>query len=380
MKIAVNPPDVNVGDVGFTVNDGVIQFGLTAIKGVGEKAIEALVAERRESGRYRDLFDVCERLDPKLLGKSAIEAMVKSGAFHSMGQKRSVLFAAVPAAMQAAVATRKAKEEGQGMLFDGDSLEPPPPPKMLDVEEWNDQLKLQFEKEVLGIYLSSHPLAEKDKTLRIFRTHRLDEVAALPGRTEVTLGGMISAVRQQVHRAGKYQNQKYVRFTFEDLTKSMSAVMFAESYSQFADKVKDDRICFIKAEVDHSREEPGLIVNEIIDLEFAPKALAGQLNLRVEEGRHAESTIESIRRVLRSHPGDSQVKLHVIGVDGWRAVMEVGREYRVACTDELTEQLTQTLGAENVRIVAPPKPPRQRPSGGGRFTGAGYGGGGDRRA
>jgi DNA polymerase-3 subunit alpha len=370
MGLEVKPPDVNQGQVGFAVNGREIRFGLVAIKGAGEKAIEAVVAEREKSGRFTDLFDLCERLDAKVFGKACLEALIKAGALDSFGLNRATLTSAIPKAMQAAASVREARDAGQGLLFGGgdDGGEKAPPPKLPEIPEWPDQQKLQFEKETLGIYLSSHPLAERDRTLRIYRTHQISDIANLPGRAEVILGGMISAVRHQTHRQGKYENQRYARFQFEDLTGSIGAVMFAEAFSEFSGKVTDERICFIRAEVDRSREEPGLIVNEVIDPEFAPKVLAGRLVVRLDGQRHNDHTVTSLARVLKSRPGPSQVGIEVTTSTGLVTTLMVSGDYNVVCDEDLARQIEEVVGQGRVRFG---RPPRQASGGGGGGNGHG---------
>ncbi len=274
MGIEVCPPDINESDVNFLVHGNLIRFGLAAIKGVGEVAVTAVVAERQARGNFKDLYDFCERLDSRVVSRSCIEALIKAGALDCLKAKRASLMAGLPSALQNAQSIRGAKEAGQGLLFGGDDdpLQDLTAPPLPEVAEWPDQERLQFEKEVLGIYLSSHPLADKEQVLRLFRTHRVEDVKELAGRTEIVLGGMITQVRLQNHRTGKYVNERYARFMFTDLTGTMSSVMFASAFRDFSAKVTDDRICFIKAEVDKSREEPGLIVLEVIDLDFAQKS------------------------------------------------------------------------------------------------------------
>ncbi len=196
MNVEVVPPDVNTSDVEFAVEDGKIHFGLAAVKGCGGAAAEALVAARENAGKFKDLFDFCERVDPSACNRATIETLVKAGAFDSLGARRAQLMAVVDRALQSGAAAMADRRSGQKNLFgdieeDDDVAEAALP----DVPEIEERERLAMEKEVLGFYLSSHPLAEYEKTLATFCSHNTAEIVDLPERAEVILGGMLSAIK-----------------------------------------------------------------------------------------------------------------------------------------------------------------------------------------
>lgn len=353
MGIEVMPPDVNEGDVGFTVVDGVIRFGLVAIKGAGEKAIEAIVEERRANGPYRSIFDLCERIDTKIVNKTCIENLIKAGALDSLGARRSQLLEVLPKAMQAGANTRDARSSGQGLLFDDVAEDTPEEVNQTlpDVPEWSDQEKLGYEKALLGIYLSSHPLTEHQQTMRIFRTHEVKDVKELPARKEIVLGGMITGVRLMTQQRGRNANQRYARFTFEDLSGSISAVMFADAYAEYAESLQNDKICFVKAEVDTSREEVGLIVTELVELSKAPQQLSGSMVLRMDSSEHSPDCIPKLARLFQSRPGNSPVFLEISSPDGVRSRLRVGDKFTVSCDQELARQVEEIIGEGRVSLA-----------------------------
>ncbi|QDU64838.1 DNA polymerase III subunit alpha [Planctomycetes bacterium Pan216] len=352
MGIEVKPPDVNEGEVGFTVVEGVIRFGLAAIKGAGEKAIEAIVAERDKDGRYRDFFDFLERIDTKLVNKSCIEALIKAGAFDSMGVFRSQLQEALPMALQAAAFARDARSSGQGFLFDGeDEVSAEETNQSLpQIDEWSDKEKLAHEKSVLGIFLSSHPLAEHQRTLRIYRTHEIAQLDSLTDRTPVTIGGMITGVRTMIQQRGRNANKAYARFMFEDLGKSIGCVMFADSYAEWKEKIVNDSIGFLIASVDKSRDEVGLIADEWIDLEQASKRLSGTLSVRVNSAKHESDSIDQLANILKGRQGNSPVMLEVSSPEGVEAQLRVGDGFKVCLDSELMQQIEGLLGEGSVSI------------------------------
>lgn len=355
MNIDVQPPDVNMGEVSFSVVEGVIRFGLLAIKGVGEKAIDSIVEERKARGLYKSIFDFCERIDSKLVNKSCVESLIKAGAFDSLKARRSQLVAILPTAFQAGAQARAARECGQGLLFDDVEEESTEEvnQSLPDLPEWSDQEKLGYEKALLGIYLSSHPLSEHEPKLRLYRTHEISQINGLPGRMEIVVGGMVTNLRTMTQQKGRNANQRYARFFIEDLGGSIPCVMFADSYAEFANQLKADSIWFFRAEVDTSREEVGLIVNDLIDLEKASSVLSGTLLIRLEERTHGPECMETLGRLFKSRPGSSPIFLEIAMTDGLRAQLKVSDEFSVVCDPDIARQAEAIVGNGRVTIAPP---------------------------
>lgn len=368
MKLAVKPPDVNLGAAKFTVAAGALRFGLVAIKGVGEKAIAAIVSEREQKGAFRDLYDFCERVDTKLVTKACIESLIKAGAMDCFGAFRAQLVDVLPTAFGAGGRARADRDSGQGFLFGEEKQDAVGTLSLPSVPEWPDREKLEFEKELLGIYLSSHPLAHDEPKLRLYRTHRVAELAELPDRKPVVVGGMIEGVRVLVQQRGRNANQKYARFTITDLSASIPCVMFADAYADHASILKDGSIWFIEADVDRSRETPGLIAQRLVGLDHAGRELGGTLLVRLREDRHDEATVDQLAGVLETRPGKSPVYLEVAATDGIRARLKLGDRFNVTCDQELATLVEDIVGAGQVTI----KPARpaigSRPTNGNRYA------------
>lgn len=353
MNIDVKAPDVNVGDVDFTVVNGAIRFGLVGIKGVGEKAIESIVVERDAKGQFKDIFDFCERIDTKIVNKSCIESLIKAGAMDTFGARRAQLVAVLPSALQTGASSRSDKLRGQGFLFGGDEETAEDVKQALpDVPEWIDREKLSYEKALLGIYLSSHPLREYEPKLRRFRSHQVNQMNELGDKVEVVLGGMITGVRTLIQQKGRNANQKYARFAFEDLTASISCVMFADSFAEYGMDVENDAIVFVRAEVDKSRDEVGLIVNEIIKTDNAPKVLSGQVKIKLDSARHQIDCIDQLARLFQTRRGSSPVILEIASPKGVRAHLRVGEGFGVTCDEDLANQIEEIVGAGRVELAA----------------------------
>ena len=216
MEIAVLPPDVNRSGAEFTVAEGRICFGLSAIKGCGAAAAGAIARERAAGGPYRSLFDFCERLDPGAVNRAAVESLVKAGAFDSLGARRAQLLAVLDRAMQAAVAAASDRRSGQKNLFGGGDDEPAraTATNLPEMPEWDERERLAKEKEVLGFYLSSHPLAEHRETLALYCSHTTVQAAELnaPRRSNARRNALGDQNRPyQEPQAGQSQPLRHVR-------------------------------------------------------------------------------------------------------------------------------------------------------------------------
>jgi len=362
MEIAVLPPDVNRSEVEFTVDGKRLLFGLAAIKGVGEQAVAAIVAERQARGPYRHIFDLCERLDPRQLTKGLLELLIKAGALDSFGPDRAAHLAVVDRAIQCAAAQFRDRQAGQKSLF-GDESGPAPLEgagvALPEVPPLSRAQKLAFEKEVLGFYLTSHPLAEHAERLTQLATHATTGLADLPDGAEVRLGGMISSIkRATTKKPGRGGHSRYANFDFEDLHGSVRCIMWPAEFAKFGDQVQPETLCLIEARIDRRGREPNLIVHELYSLEEAERRHTAQVALKFTRGRHAPGDLERARDILKSHPGRCDVRIVIESsadhdpAARCRYVLAAGPHFKVAAEPKLVRELQAVLGEENVRLIA----------------------------
>jgi DNA polymerase-3 subunit alpha len=254
MGIEVLPPDVNRSDVEFAVAEGKIHFALSALKGCGEQAGAAIAASRKAEGPFQSLFDFCERLDPSLVSRASVETLIKAGAFDSLGARRAQLMAVLDRALQAGAAKLADRRSGQKGLFDSvdEGRSTTAAVKLPDVPEWPEREKLANEKEVLGFYLSSHPLAEHEEALGTFCTHSTVSAANLSARSEVLVGGMLSALKfshTKNPRPGS-TSTKYAMFDLEDLEGVLRCIVWPEEFARYAELVTPDAILILRGRID----------------------------------------------------------------------------------------------------------------------------------
>jgi DNA polymerase-3 subunit alpha len=373
--VDVRPPDINKSDVDFTVVfdegepidalHGHVRFGLGALKGAGERAVEAIVAERKKSGAYKSLFDFCERLPPGTATKAMIEAMVTCGAFDAVHgtEARASMVASIDAAVAAGQSLAKDRAAGQGGLFGGGGLgaatakaaEPP----LVKARPWDTNTMLQKEKEVLGFYVSSHPLDQHGRALGEFANATLATIKELDQDKRVIVGGLVKSVRPIVTKNGKSAGQRMAIVTFEDHGGTMEAVLFTDAYAEFGSALMNDAVVFLVGKVDKSRGDPQLIVERVIPVEKAPMYLATKMFVEFtqvagEEGA-TKGALDQVSGLIKSHiqrpaeRGTASVPLIVIiRSGGKRFTLESGRT--ITPTDELLRYLGNLVGADAVHV------------------------------
>lgn len=358
MKIEVVPPDVNRCDPEFTVSDGKICFGLAAVKGCGGNAAEAISAERAKRGPFRDIFDFCERLDPSVVNRTAIESLIKAGAFDLLGGRRAQLFHVIDRALQAGHAAAADRRTGQLGLFGDDEEDDTQAvaAQLPDVPEWEERDKLTKEKEVLGFYLTSHPLAEHEKTLATYCSHTTVEAAALKHRSEVMLGGMLAAIKLAHTKNPRPGNpSRYAMFDLEDMSGIMRCILWPEQFAQFGELVQPDAILMVLGAIDKraGSDDANLIVNELITLEELESRFTRGMMIRLFETEHGPAGLEKLYEILRGYPGNGELQLVISLADGSRVPMTCDK-FRVEVNGEMRHRVEELLGPGNFRLLAAP--------------------------
>lgn len=350
LGIDVLPPDVNTGHPDFDVVRGQITFGLTAIKGLGRGAAGEIVRARDEGGRFTNLFDFCERVDPRVVSRAAVERLIKAGAMDVFG-RRAALMMALDKAFESAAQRLADKKRGQRNFFDlldggagdggagGGSFADGLP----DVPEWPELEKLKFEKEALDFYISSHPLAQFDDQLRRFRTHDAADALKAKHGTDLRLGGMITNLAVKTTKTGK----RFALFRLEDFSGQVKCVLWSEEFQRFKDLIADDRIHLFEGVLEWGdRAEPDVIVKRVLTVEDARKELTRGLLLRMAYADDDESLrkLDAVRRALERSRGSCPVYLSVRDPAGRAAQFKLGSDYWVNPSAVKADELELVLG------------------------------------
>jgi DNA polymerase-3 subunit alpha len=328
--LAVLPPDINQGDVDFTVVDGRIRFGLTAIKGLGQAAIEAMV-EARASGPFTDLFDLCRRVDLRRVNRKVIDALIKSGAFDSTGVPRSQMTAALDEALEIGARAQRDRESGQGNLFESFAREAaaPAPAVWPQVPEWPEMLRLNYEKEALGFYISGHPLARYEKELAALAGATSQQIQETPDKARVRLGGIVI----QVDLINTRKGDRMAFVTLEDMSGQVEVIVFPEAFQASQELLVKDQALLIEGEVTVDEKASGIarkiIANRIAALDKAAEAMpVRRIFLDLTGGGEDEETLLQVKDLLERHAGQVPVLLRIHLPNQGVAVLELPQRGR----------------------------------------------------
>jgi DNA polymerase-3 subunit alpha len=361
MEIEVLPPDVNRSDVDFTVAEGKIRFALSAIKGCGGSAAEAIVAARQRGGPFNDLFDFCERVDSTGASKATIETLVKAGAMDSFGGHRAQLAACIERAVGAGQSLAADKKSGQKSLFGGpaeDDSAAKTSTVLPTIDKWSDREQAQKEREVLGFYLTSHPLDEHKRTLATYCSHTTADIPAVKERDEVILGGMLSAIKlASTKNPQPGKPSRYAMFDLEDVAGTIRCILWPEQFAELGHLVTADNILVVRGVIDRrGGDEANLIVNELMPLDQLESRYTSGIVVRIHEDRHGEGTLEKVREIARTYPGSSELQLLLSLENGSRVYLKSHRA-KLSVTRELRDRLDDLLGPGNLQLItSPPKP------------------------
>ncbi len=354
MGIVVEPPNVNTSEAEFAVAEGRILFGLSAIKGLGSAA-EAIVAARKTGGPFVDLFDFCERVDPQACNRAALETLIKAGAWDGLGAHRAQLVAGIDRALQSGASAAADRRSGQMSLFGGMEEEAEAPAtKLPTVAPWEEREQLLMEKEVLGFYLTSHPLAEHRGTLETFCSHSTAEVDTVPDRQELMLGGMISSIKfahvKKVKREGA--PTKYANFDLEDMDGVIRCILWPEDFEKYGHLVQPDAILVLRGVLDRrGGDEANVVVNELIPLDQLDALCTRGIILRVDQREHGLGALSTLKEILRYYPGEAEVQL-LLRLDDGNEVKVRSDQVRVNINAELRRRVEDLLGGRNIRLLS----------------------------
>lgn len=350
MGLTVLPPDINSGLYRFNVDDnGAIVYGIGAIKGVGEGPIEAILEARNKGGYFKDLFDFCARIDLKKVNKRVIEKLILAGALDRLGPHRAAMMASVDDAVRAASQHHQAEAFGQADMF-GVLTDAPEEveQKYTQVPEWPEKVRLEGERETLGLYLTGHPVDEYLKELTKYTSCRLNEAAPTRRDQSLTVAGLVIAARVMTTKRGT----RIGLMTLDDRSGRMEVMLYSEALDRYAEWLEKDKILVVSGQVSFDDFNGGLKMSarEVMDLGSAREKFARGLSISILQSQIDQQFFERFSHILEPHrAGTVPVNVYYQRPDA-RARLTLGTEWRVTPSDTLLDELKQLLGHDQVEL------------------------------
>jgi len=352
MGIAVEAPDINVSDANFTPHGSAIRFGLAAVKNVGHNAIQSIVAGRKELGRYSSVYEFCEKVDLRLLNKRVLESLIKSGAMDGLG-RRAQLMAVLDRAIEGAQKTQRDAESGQHGLFGvfQEEAVTSSNTKLPDTPDWDEHTRLANEKEILGFFISGHPLEKYRDKLEDLHALSTEEIGAMKSSTgkdeNIATAGIITSIRVLKSKRGDF----YAQGTLEDMSGSLEMLVFPEAYRKLQDRVKLEVPVLIRGGVRiEEGANPKLTVNEIQPLEEARVPLPRSLRIRVPLETASEATVDALQVLCVQRKGEAKVLFDVERQGDFMVVMEA-EGYNVQPDRNFIARVEELCGRGAVRVI-----------------------------
>ncbi len=347
MGLEVLVPDVNRSASDFVpirTGDGdvVIPFGLSAVRNVGEGIVDKIIAERDANGPFADFYDFCDRVDPSALNKKAVESLVKAGAFDSLGHPRQGLVLVAEAIVDKAIARRRERDQGVMSLFESsgdDTTRVFDDHDAIPDMDFDKKVKLAFEKEMLGLYVSDHPLMGAEEALSRRTEATIDELADLADGTTRTVGGVVTGLQRKYTRKGDLM----AVFVLEDLRSSIEVMVFPKTMISVGHLLADDSVIILRARIDKRDDTPKLVAVDVQPFDGVIDG-APPLRIQVQPGQLDDERLIRLKGLLSEFPGESRVFVHLGDTD----VLRLPVRYCVEHAAPLVSEVRVLLGAGSV--------------------------------
>jgi DNA polymerase-3 subunit alpha len=351
MGIDILPPDINESFKDFTVVGKDIRFGISAVKNVGTGAAESIIATRRTGGRFESIFDFSRKVDLRSVNRKVMESLIKCGAFDSTGIRRSQAMSVLDKVLAMAAKTNKDRDLGQMSFFDDtgadesfkDNFQEIP-----DIPEWPEHELLANEKEMLGFYITKHPLARFEKLLNAYSTCKISELANMSDGQQVLIGGIINKVRVTVTRR---KSEKMAILTLEDLDNFIEVLVFPKTYRKAPELAKEDKLVYVHGRLNLREEEPKIVAEEIILLEKVKEKFTKAVLIKMSTTGLEEQMMTKVKRAIESFKGKTPVYIEFISPEGRKVRLSTNSDLYVHPTNELVDKVETIVGAGNVKFL-----------------------------
>ncbi len=349
MGIDVLPPAVNESFSEFTCVGNHIRFGLAAIKNVGATAIESIIATRMKDGPFTSLFNFVQRVDLRTCNHKVLESLIRCGAFDEWKLYRSQLMAMLDTVLDMGSNLQKDRSRGQMSFFESGSSQESfhnEEAAVPEIPEWPENQKLAYERELIGFYVSSHPLSKYTKVLKTYASASTENLSEFNHQAEVTIGGIIDSMKEILTKKG----DKMAFLTLQDLAGSCETVVFPTVYKAAGTLLQKDALVFVRGKVDARDDIPKILADEIVPLDEVPKRFTRLIAINLKTAGLGPDVFKEVRRILTEHKGTTPVYVTLQDPKGRMTVIDSGENLKVSISDALFEELEHLLGENVVKI------------------------------
>jgi DNA polymerase-3 subunit alpha len=349
MGIKVLPPDVNTSYAHFSITFEGISFGLQAVKNVGAGAIESIIQAREKHGPFKSLDDFCQWVDLRMVNRRVIESLIKCGAFDSFNKPRAQLFIELDETLKKAERVQKERKQAQISLFELWKVEQKEKKKEVEkkIPEWPESELLSLEKEMLGLYISRHPLSKFEREIKNYASTSTQKLKELSDKEEVSVAGIITEMKQITDK----KNRKMAFLTLEDLEGSVEVVVFADLFEKVSRYIFEDAAVLIRGRVSLSERNAKIMASDIIPLAEIKRKATRAIRIKFFTTGLEEEILNNLQEILSSHPGKCPVYLDFISSLGEEVEIIPSSAFYVNPSEELLLELNQLVGEDKVQVV-----------------------------
>jgi len=325
-----------------------IRFGLSAIKNVGVSAVESIIEQRDEGGRYTSIFDFCARVELRLVNKKTMEALVQAGAFDSVTPDRSTLFGAVEKAIHYGQASKAHRAHGQSSLFDGGKQDSPAAshPQLPKADPWTDYERLANEKAVLGFYITGHPMRKYEREVESFTSARFGDTSTVRAGSTVRVCGIITAIKKKIDKRGN----QMAFLTMADFTGKGECIVFADTFKQYQQILLPEAMVMATGKADSNGDMLRIIASEFVPIEKIRDQLVRKIVFYLKTGDADSGTVAELKKICDRHRGKLPCQFDVRDAGEPEPVRLRSPGVGVSLSDEFLEDVTSLIGADAVRL------------------------------
>lgn len=350
LKIEVLPPDVNNPSVNFDVDESQhIRFGMSAIKNVGKGAVEEIIRSRENLSRnFKSIFDFCVNVDTRIVNKRTLEGLVLAGAFDSIHSNRASAFSVIEQALEFGSKVHNSKLTAGDNLFGGFEEEVKiVEPELSKVQPWTRKEKLAKEREVIGFYVTDHPLSKYEIDYKSFATVHLGETEELEESDTVKACGVITSLKTKIDKAGRTM----AFFTLDDFSGSCEAIMFSKVYEQYSSNIKEEECVFIIGKPESSGDAIKLHIDKVIPIENAREQFTESVKIIIDKEKHLPEKIIELKNVIEKYKGNIPVFINLAN-NGSKVKQFSLTELRIKLSDDFINEINKVLGEDSLLLFS----------------------------